>query len=341
MSIGAALKKVVAGDTLSAEEMSAAFGDIVDGKATDAQIAAFAVALRMRGEDPGEIAAAAGIMRSRAVRVTVRSSDYVDTCGTGGDGAGTFNVSTTAAFVVAATGLAVAKHGNRGISSKSGSADVLRELGVDVDAPVAAVEEAIASAGIGFLYAPLYHGALKSAANARREIGVRTFFNLLGPLANPAGAPYQVLGIYDGELLEAVAGALARLGTRGALVVHGSDGLDEVTLTGTTRMARVDARGNISLEELDPRELGLKTCAPDDLRGGEPQENAAITRAILAGEKSPRRDAVALNAAAALVAAGKADWKGALAAAQEAIDSGSAAQKLEALVKATGKKPAG
>lgn len=340
MTIAEALKKIVAGDRLSDAEMTAAFTDIVEGRASDALIAAFAVALRMRGEHADEVAAAAAVMRAKAVRVTVRSSEYVDTCGTGGDGAGTFNVSTTAAFVVAACGLPVAKHGNRGVSSRSGSADVLRELGVNLDAPLAAVEAAIEDAGIGFLYAPLYHGALKHAGAARKEIGLRTFFNLLGPLANPAGAPYQVLGIYDGALLETVAAALARLGTKGALVVHGSDGLDEVTLTGRTRMARVDAAGKVTLEELDPRELGLSTCRVEDLRGGEPAENAEITRAILGGEKSPRRDAVALNAAAALVAAGKGDWKSALAAAQEAIASGAAKEKLAKLVDATATAPA-
>lgn len=336
--IGPALKSVVAGGVLSPAEMTAAFEDIVGGRASDAQIAGFAIALRMRGEDPGEIAAAARVMRNKATRVSVKTDAYVDTCGTGGDGAGTFNVSTTAAFVVAACGLPVAKHGNRGVSSRSGSADVLAELGVDIDAPLAAVEAAIESAGIGFLFAPLYHGALKHAANARREIGVRTFFNLLGPLANPAAAPFQVMGIYDGRLLETVARALAALGTRGALVVHGSDGLDEVTLTGVTHLAKVGADGSVSFDELDPRSLGLELCSIEALKGGDPAENAAITRAILGGEKSPRRDAVALNAAAALVAAdqGRISWKDALARAQDAIASGEAKRRLDALVKATG-----
>lgn len=334
--IGPALKAVVAGNVLSRAEMTAAFEDIVSGRASDAQIAGFAVALRMRGEDAGEIAAAAHVMRVRATRVAVTHASYVDTCGTGGDGAGTFNVSTTAAFVVAACGLPVAKHGNRGVSSRSGSADVLTALGVDIDAPLASVEAAIESAGIGFLFAPLYHGALKHAANARREIGVRTFFNLLGPLANPAGAPYQVMGIYDGRLLEVVAKALAALGTRGALVVHGSDGLDEVTLTGVTYVARVGQDGNVTRDELDPRSLGLSLCTLADLRGGDPAENAVITCAILGGETSPRRDAVALNAAAALVAAGRGDWKDSLAQSQEAIESGAALARLAALVSSTG-----
>lgn len=331
-----ALKAVVAGKELSADEMTAAFEDIVGGRASDAQIAGFAVALRVRGETPEEIAAAARVMRTKATRVSVGApGGHVDTCGTGGDGAGTFNVSTTAAFVVAACGVPVAKHGNRGISSRSGSADVLTELGVDIEAPLAAVEAAIATAGIGFLFAPLYHGALRHAANARKELGVRTFFNLLGPLANPAGAPYQVMGIYDGSLVETVARALAALGTKGALVVHGSDGLDEVTLTGTTSIARVRADGRVESETLDPRDLGLRFCALEDLRGGEPAENARITRAILDGERSARRDAVALNAAAALVAAGKGEWKDALAQAQDAIASGGARAKLDALVAAT------
>jgi len=336
MGIGPALKAVVAGNVLSPAEMTAAFEDIVSGRASDAQIAGFAIALRMRGEDAGEIAAAARVMRERVTRVRVGATEYVDTCGTGGDGAGTFNVSTTAAFVVAGCGLPVAKHGNRGVSSRSGSADVLASLGVDIDAPLAAVEAAIASAGIGFLFAPLYHGALKHAANARREIGVRTFFNLLGPLANPAGAPFQVMGIYDGRLLETVAQALAALGTKGALVVHGSDGLDEITLTGVTRIARVGADGRVETTELDPRSLGLALCTLDQLRGGDPAENAVITRAILGGEKSPRRDAVALNAAGALVAAGRGDWKAALAQSQDAISSGRAAASLAALIAATG-----
>ena len=340
MSLAEALKRVVGGARLTADEMTAAFGDIVDGRGTDAQIAGFAVALRMRGEDSAEIAAAAKVMRERATRVQVAASEFVDTCGTGGDGAGTFNVSTTAAFVVAACGLPVAKHGNRGVSSRSGSTDVLRELGVDVDAPLDVVEAAIASAGIGFLNAPLYHGALKHAANARKEIGVRTFFNLLGPLANPAGAPFQVMGIYDGALLENVALALAALGTRGALVVHGNDGLDEVTLTTTTRIAHVDAAGSVTLSELDPRDLGLSLCPIAALKGGDPAENAAITRAILGGERTPRRDAVALNAAAALVAANRGSWGEALGAAPRAIGSGAAAAKLDALVAATARKPA-
>lgn len=335
--IGPALKAVVAGGVLSPAEMTAAFEDIVSGRASDAQIAGFAIALRMRGEDAGEIAAAASVMRMRATRVSVKTAVYVDTCGTGGDGAGTFNVSTTAAFVVAACGLAVAKHGNRGVSSRSGSADVLSALGVDIDAPLAAVEAAIDSAGIGFLFAPLYHGALKHAAAARKEIGVRTFFNLLGPLANPAGAPFQVMGIYDGRLLEPVAKALSALGTKGALVVHGSDGLDELTLTGVTHIARVAADGTVTRDELDPRSLGLTLCSLEQLKGGDPAENAVITRAILGGEKSPRRDAVALNAAGALVAAGLADWKDALAQAQDAISSGKATARLDALLAATGK----
>jgi anthranilate phosphoribosyltransferase len=334
MTLADALKKVVGGAALTGPEMTSAFEEIVEGKASDARIAAFAIALRMRGEHPGEIAAAAAVMRARAIHVKVGARDFVDTCGTGGDGAGTFNVSTTAAFVVAACGLPVAKHGNRGVSSASGSADVLRELGLDVDAPVAAVEEAISVVGIGFLFAPLYHGALKAAANARKEVGVRTFFNLLGPLANPARAPFQVMGIYDGALLETVAKALQALGTRGALVVHGDDGLDEITLTTTTRIARVDAR-SVQVERFDPTALGLARCRKDDLKGGDPKENAAITRAILAGERSPRRDAVALNAAAALVAAGRQDWKGALAAAQQAIDSGAAKKRLDDLIRVT------
>ncbi len=344
-----ALRAVVEGRVLSAEEMTAAFVEIVEGRATDAQIGAFAIALRMRGEDPVEIAAAAGVMRERARPVSVAAIDFVDTCGTGGDGAGTFNVSTTAAFVVAACGLPVAKHGNRGISSRSGSADVLLALGLDLELPVERVEASIESAGIGFLYAPLYHGALKHAANARRDIAVRTFFNLLGPLANPARAPFQVMGIYDGRLLATVARALARLGTRGALVVHGDDGLDEVTLTTTTRVAQIDrsdgpaagGRTPVAAEPrlytLDPAELGLSRCSLDDLRGGTPEENAEITRRILAGERSPRRDAVALNAAAALVAAGRGDWRSTLAMAQEAIETGRARERLDRLLAASGR----
>ena len=336
MSIAVALKDVAEGRELSPERMKAAFEDIVEGRATDAQIAGLAVGLRVRGETPGEIATAARVMRERATRVVVDAADFVDTCGTGGDGAGTFNISTTAAFVVAACGLRVAKHGNRGVSSRSGSADVLQALGVNIDAPLDVVQRAIQELRIGFLYAPLYHGALKHAANARREIGVRTFFNLLGPLANPAGAPYQLMGIYEPTLLETVGPALAALGTKGALVVHGEDGLDEVTLTGKTWAVRVKD-GKVTHEEIDPRKLGLQLCKPEDLRGGDPAENAAITRAILGGEQSPRRDAVALNAAATLVAANRGAWDSSLALAQQAITSGAALRTLDALIAATAK----
>ena len=326
-----AIRTVVAGDSLSSQEMESAFDEIMTGNATSAQIAGLAIALRMRGETAEEIAAAARIMRKHATPVRVEAEIFCDTCGTGGDGAGTFNISTTAAFVVAGAGIPVAKHGNRGVSSRSGSADVLAELGIDIEAEVPAVERAIAVAGIGFLFAPRYHGALKHAAAPRRELGVRTIFNLLGPLANPAQAPFQLVGIYDGSLLTTVAEALNHLGVRGALVVHGTDGLDEITLTGSTYIAELHG-GKVVQTTFDPTEWGFELCSMADLAGGSPADNARTTRAILEGEGGPRRDIVVLNAAAALKSTRQYDdWAAAIGAARESLDSKGALRALEKL----------
>ncbi|HUM12573.1 MAG TPA: anthranilate phosphoribosyltransferase [Myxococcaceae bacterium] len=332
----ALLQKLVDRVDLTPDEVEAAFETIFRGEATPAQMGAFLVAFRMKGETPAEIAAAATVMRRRATPVRLPPGRVVlDTCGTGGDGAGTFNISTAAALVVAGAGVTVAKHGNRSVSSQSGSADLLTACGVQVDAPVEVVERCLAEVRIGFLYAPALHGAMRHVGPVRREVGVRSVFNLLGPLANPARAPRQLLGVYAAHLVPVVAETLARLGTERALVVHGLEGLDEISPSGPTRAAWVEA-GQVREVTLRPEDGGLRPVAGGAIRGGTPEDNARLLAGLLDGGDGPLRDAVLLNAGAALWVADAAETlaEGVLRAA-ESIDSGAARTRLERLVALT------
>jgi anthranilate phosphoribosyltransferase len=329
-AVQAVLARVVDGGGLSAAEARAAFEAIMDGRVAPARLAGFLVALRMRGETVTEIAEFARVMRERATRVRCGARVILDTCGTGGDGAGTFNISTLAAFVVAACGVVVAKHGNRSVSSRCGSADLLQGLGIRVEVPVATVERCLEEVGIGFLYAPALHDAMRHAAPVRRELGVPTVFNLLGPLTNPAGARHQLLGVYDPARLATLAEVLRALGSERALVVHGG-GLDEITLHTTTEVAELrDDR--VVLRVLAPEEAGLERARLDELKGGDVEQNVAIARGILEGARGPRRDVVLLNAAAALWVAGQAgDLREGVSVAAGAIDSGGALRVVERL----------
>jgi anthranilate phosphoribosyltransferase len=322
---------------LTEKEAEETMREIMAGAATPAQIAAYLMGLRLKGETVEEIAGSVRAMRDHAVRIAVGAPLVIDTCGTGGDGRYTFNISTTTAFVVAGAGLTVAKHGNRSVSSKSGSADVLSELGVDINLSPDRVGDCINEVGIGFLFAPLYHGAMKHCAGTRQEMGIRTMLNLLGPLTNPAGATVQVLGVYEPRLTELLGKVLMHLGSQHCFVVHGMDGLDEITLTDRTIVS--EAKGGVlSNYVLTPHEFGLEHVSPKELTGGSPADNAAITRDILQGRKSPRRDVVCLNAAPALVAGRKAKTlQGGFRLAAEIIDSGAAAEKLARLVAFTRK----
>ena len=329
-------------ESLSREEARVLMSEVLSGKCTDAQIAALLVALRMKGETVEEIVGFAEAIRAAATPLTLRRNStvdvsdtgrdaLVDTCGTGGDASGTFNISTATALVVAGAGVRVAKHGNRSISSKCGSADVMDALGVNINLPPERLSACLEQVGIAFLFAPAMHSAMKHVQAARRELRLRTVFNLLGPLTNPAGASAQVVGVYSIDLVEELAEALGILGLHRALVVHGLDGLDEITITGPTRIAEV-REGRVRTYEVTPEEFGLQRGSLQDISGGDAVANAAIIREILAGKKSARRDVVLMNAAAALVAAGKADHlRDALPLAQNSIDSGAAAKKLDAL----------
>ncbi len=329
-----ALPRLLDAQPLSRAEMAAIMSEIADGGATPAQVGAFLAALRLKGETVDEIAGAAEIMRIRAERVHVAAPVFVDTCGTGGDGRNTFNISTTAAFVVAGAGVTVAKHGNRAVSSRSGSADVLSALGVNVEVPVAVVERAIAEVGIGFLFAAKLHPAFKAVAGIRRELGVRTVFNLLGPLANPAGARHQVMGVYEPRWVPIIGGVLAALGAVHAFVVHG-EGLDEIAVTGMTHVAEVKD-GAVERYCVVPEDLGLPRHEERAIAGGDATRNAAILRDVLSGQRGAPRDAVLANAAAALVSAGAAqDLKTGVKVAAESIDRGAALDKLTRLVEAT------
>lgn len=320
--------------------------EIFSGSATDAQIAALLVALHMKGESVEEIVGFAEAIRAAAepLPISEDSAVYVsgtgrdalvDTCGTGGDACGTFNISTATAFVVAGTGIRVAKHGNRSLSSKCGSADVMEALGVKISLPSAVLAACLEEIGMVFLFAPVMHSAMKHVQPARRELRLRTVFNLLGPLTNPARASAQVVGVYSLDLVEKLAEALSMLGLHRAVVVHGLDGLDEITITSPTRIAEV-REGKIRTYEVTPEEFGMRRAQLEDISGGDATTNAAIIARVLAGEKSPRRDVVLLNSAAALVAAGKADHLGdALPLAAQSIDSGAASGKLNALVQFT------
>lgn len=329
------LKKIVQRQDLDEPEMAEVMSEIMGGEATEAQIGAVMAALATKGETFAELAGAARAMRRKATRVQVTAQTVVDTCGTGGDRAGTFNISTTAAFVVAGCGVTVAKHGNRSVSSKCGSADLLEALGVRLEVVPEVVEEAIGELGIGFLFAPLYHGAMRHAAKPRRELGIRSIFNMLGPLTNPAGANCQLLGVYAPELTEMFAQALRLLGTRRALVVHGHDGLDEISVCAPTRVTELKD-GVVRTYDLTPEQLLGRQARREEIAGGEVAVNAAITRSILNGEKGPKRDITVVNAAAALIAAGTAeDFPQAIRLAESAIDEGKALEKLEALVRFT------
>jgi len=325
-----AIRDAVAGEPLSADAMEAAMEHILSGDASPVQIAAFAVALRMRGETTEELTAAARVLRRQAVPLLLPEGErFLDTCGTGGDGAGTFNISTTSAFVVAACGVKVAKHGNRAVSSKSGSADVLEALGVALTPEPAEVAATLDDIGMAFLFAPAFHGAMRHAAPVRRELGLRTFFNLLGPLANPAGASHQILGVYDPARLTSIARVLGELGVEGAWVVHGEGGLDEVSPSGPTAVA-VLAGGEVTERTVEPGDFGVEPVSLESLAGGDASRNAAITKAVLDGEPGGPRAAVLVNAAAALCAAGERDDPRAAAErAAAAIDSGDARAILE------------
>jgi anthranilate phosphoribosyltransferase len=320
---------------LTIEEAEEVMSQIMSGEATPAQIGGYLMALRRKGETVDEITGSARAMRRAAVRVKTVTppAELVDVVGTGGDGSGTFNISTTAAFVVAGAGQKVAKHGNRAASSKSGSADVLGALGVNLELTPEQVTRAIDEVGIGFLFAVKHHPAMKHAIGPRREMGVRTIFNILGPLTNPAGAMSQVTGVYDGDMTETLARVLGELGSQGAFVFHGHGGLDELTTTGPNRVSRLQ-EGLVTTEILDPADLGFARARPEELLGGTPEENAEITRAILSGEPDgARRDVVVLNAAAALVASGKArDFPEGIQLASESIDSGASLTVLDRLV---------
>ena len=326
-----AISKVVNGEDLTESEAIETMNEIMSGEATPAQIASFITALRLKGETIEEITGCARVMREKATKIETNQPLLVDTCGTGGDGAHTFNISTTAAFVVAGAHIPVAKHGNRSVSSRSGSADVLKTLGVNIEVEPEVVGRCIDEIGIGFLFAPRLHGAMKYAIGPRREIGIRTIFNILGPLTNPAGAQAQVLGVYDKNLTQPLAQVLRNLGSKHVFVVHGEDGLDEITTTTNTYISEL-VDGEVRSYTLNPTELGVLTAEPQDLAGGTPEENAAMTLAILEGEPGPKRNIVLLNAAAAIVSGGKADnLRDGIALAEEVLDSGKALEKLAAL----------
>lgn len=343
-----AIGKVVLQQDLSEIEMIDVMNQIMGGEATPAQVGALITALRMKGETVEEIAGAARVMRDRATPIRVGKAldidreeinldreTILDTCGTGGSGTKSFNISTTVALVVSACGIKVAKHGNRSISSACGSADVLEALGVNLNVTPQQVESCINEIGIGFLFAPAMHGAMKHAIGPRREIGIRTIFNILGPLTNPAGADRQVLGVYAESLVEVMARVLVKLGCRRGFVVHGLDGMDEVTLTGPTRIGEI-RDGAVTLSTIEPEDFALRRCALADLQGGDAVANAAIVRDVLMGQPGPKRDVVLLNAAYALVAAGAAkDVEAGLESGRTAIDDGLAMAKLEALIALT------
>lgn len=330
-TVAAALRRTMAGEHLSRAETEELFGLLMDGQLSDAAKAALLVALAIKGEAPSEIAGAAQAMRRRVVPIPHGRSDVVDTCGTGGDGKGTFNVSTAAALVAAAAGAPIAKHGNRAVSSRSGSADVLAALGVELETTPVDAGRSLDAIGIAFLFAPLLHPAMKEVMPVRRELGVRTIFNVLGPLTNPAGARRQLLGVYADGLVEVVGEVLSELGAEHAWVVHGSDGLDEITTTGPTRVAEVRG-GKVRVFTLDPRDLDLPRARPEDLLGADPTENAARLLDLLGGAPGPLADVTALNAAAALYVAGRVgDLAEGLSRARVAIASGAARAKLEDL----------
>jgi anthranilate phosphoribosyltransferase len=328
-----AIQQLLDGHDLGRGEAHAVMSEIMDGEATPAQISGFLVALRAKGETAEEIAGCAEAMRAHVLAVAPTRDDVVDVVGTGGDGSHTFNISTTAAIVAAAAGAAVAKHGNRAVSSSSGSADVLEALGVVLEQPAERIAESIDTLGFGFMFAPLHHPAMRHAAPVRRELGTRTIFNVLGPLTNPAGARAGVFGVYSAEVARTVADALAVLDSRRAFVVHGAFGVDELSPAGPNLVFEV-ANGAVRERTIDPAELGFEPCDPAELAGGSPEENARTSREVLTGARGAKRDAVVLNAAGAIAAAGHAaDLQDGIALAVAAIDGGRAAERLEQLVR--------
>ncbi len=330
LDLSTLLRTAIAGEDLPAATVEELFGRLMDGELSEVWKSAFLVALAAKGESVGEIAGAARAMRARAARVRRTSSGVIDTCGTGGDGRGTFNISTAAALVAAAGGARVAKHGNRAVSSRSGSADVLDALGVQLSGDTAALGRCLDEVGIAFLFAPMLHPAMAQVMPVRRELGVRTLFNVLGPLTNPAGAKRQLIGVFASELVEPIAHVLLELGSEHALVVHG-DGLDEITTTGTTAVAEVRG-GEVRTFEVHPRDFGIAEASPDDLVGGDPERNVELMRGVLGGGGGALADITCLNAGAALLVAGRADDLAAgVAAAFEVQRSGAAAGKLEQL----------
>ncbi|HUL00302.1 MAG TPA: anthranilate phosphoribosyltransferase [Nitrospirota bacterium] len=332
-----AIAKVVANISLTEAEAESVMREIMQGEATDAQIAAYITALRIKGESVEEITASARVMRDKAVPIRIDSQYQVDTCGTGGDMSHTFNISTTVAFVVAGAGVTVAKHGNRSVSSKSGSADMLQALGINIEMPSRRVEICLQEIGIGFLFAPMMHLAMKYAVGPRREIGIRTIFNLLGPLTNPAKVTSQIVGVYAAEMTNRFAQALGNLGATHAFVVHGMDGLDEITITGQTKVSEFVA-GTVKDYFIHPLDFGLSAGRSEDLRGGDAKENAEITTRVLKGQKGVCRDIVLLNAAAGLTASGRtSNFREGIRLAEESIDSGSALNKVEQLKMFTNK----
>jgi anthranilate phosphoribosyltransferase len=327
-----ALGQLLDGGDLSREEARTVMGSIMSGEATAAQIAGFLIALRAKGETADEIAGCAEAMRQHMLPVRPRRADLVDTAGTGGDGAKTINISTAAALVAAAAGAGVAKHGNRAVSSASGSADVLEALGFELELPAERVADSIDELGFGFLFAPTHHPAMRHAAPVRRELAARTVFNVLGPLTNPAGARAQVVGVYAPELVRTIAVVLAQLGASRAFVVHGAGGIDELSPAGPNFVCEV-VDSSVRARNIDPLELGVARCDPSELRGGSPGENAAAIRAVFAGENGGRRSAILLNAAGAIAAGGHAeDLREGLELARDAVDSGAAAARLDELI---------
>jgi len=326
-----AIQSLISGNSLTGDEAASVMEEIMQGEATPAQFGAFVTALRLKGETVDEIVGLAKVMRAKAVPVTI-SEPVVDTCGTGGDGSHTFNISTTAAFVAAGAGLKVAKHGNRAMSSQCGSADVLEALGVKIDLDAGQVQRCLQEVGMGFMFAPAFHPAMKFAAAPRREIGIRTVFNILGPLTNPAGAKAQVMGVADGSLVEKLASVLGGLGCHHALVVHGEDGLDEITITGKTQVCELKD-DNIKSYSISPEDCSLSRAAPDSLKGGSVDDNAGLLREILSGAFGPQRDVVLMNAAAVLLAGDMVETlQQGILLAKEVVDSGKALAKLEQLI---------
>jgi anthranilate phosphoribosyltransferase len=329
-----AISLLINSTNLSESQTSECFKEIMDGKATDAQIGAFLTALRIKGETVDEITGAAKTMKEMATPIKAPIG-VLDTCGTGGDLSNTFNISTTTAILAAACGIPVAKHGNRSVSSQSGSADVLEALGVKIDLSPINVEKCLEETGFGFLFAPLFHPAMKYAIGPRREMGVRTIFNILGPLTNPAGAKRQILGVFSEKLTEPLANVLVNLGAEDVMVVHGKDGLDEITLTGKTYVSRC-FNGKVKNFNIAPKDFGIEKAGKESLKGADKESNAKITLSILKGEKGPKRDIVLINCAAALVVAAKANnYKDGVAMAADAIDSKKALKKFEEIKKVT------